>query len=87
MFTFGGASYRNSRDMHDVIAQDWLSAAGSNDRGDMLHILGDYSDQELVDQAALGWALANNRDFDREELAAAFKRCRDNFSMIFGERA
>jgi hypothetical protein len=90
-YKFGGMLYRNSREMHVAIAEEWLSAGGRNHRDDMFADLGRVTDGDLADDAIANWD-ANDQGgedaepsehFDREELVAAFRSIRANFDAHF----
>jgi hypothetical protein len=90
-YEFGGMLYRNSRDMHIAIAEEWLSAGGRNTRDEMLADLPGISDSDLADEAIANWD-ANDmhrpdgeppQRFDRDELIAAFVDIRANFDHHF----
>jgi hypothetical protein len=81
-FEFGGTAHRNSWEMHDAIAEEWLGAAGSNTIEDIEQLLR-QSDDALADNAADGFGLAIHPSFDRTALRDAFARFRENFARRY----
>lgn len=79
---FAGMLYRNTREMHVAIAEEWLSAGGRNTREDILHDLAVMSDADLADEAVANWDKPDEH-FDRDELIAAFCSIRANFDTHF----
>lgn len=84
-FQFAGRLYRNSREMHAAIAAEWLSAGGANSRATMIEFLAEASDEQLAAEAEASWELADDENYDRGELAAAFARLRRDFDERFPE--
>ena len=88
-YEFAGVLYGCSREMHDSIAEEWLSAGGCNTREDILHDLSVMTDNDLVTEAMADWDLAGAEDavseFSEEELRGAFYRIRHSFDEHFGK--
>jgi hypothetical protein len=82
-YEFGSMLYRNSRDMHVAMAEEWLSAGGANHRDDMLESLAAMSDEALADEAIEAWTLDENEDFDRSDFLAAWADVRSQFDAHF----
>ena len=85
-FEFQGALHRNSQQMHDAIAEEWLSAGGSNARGEMRELLR-LTDEQLTFGAIEGFGLHIIAGFDRRELFSAFLRLREQFDERFERRS
>jgi hypothetical protein len=71
-FQFMGRLYRNSAEMHAAIAEEWMSAGGSNSRADVREAFDRWSDEELADEVDEAWKLSYAPEFDRRALIAAF---------------
>lgn len=75
-YNFQGQSYQTERRMADAIAEEWITAGGSNNDRAVATELGRASNEILADDAIEGWCLT----VDRAELVEAFDRYRAAFS-------
>jgi hypothetical protein len=82
-YEFQSTSYRTQFQMHLAIAEQWLCGGGSNSRDTMQKFLTEMSDEKLADDAAKGWELSDNPDFDHAELVDAFREIRADFDAHF----
>lgn len=81
-FEFQGTAHRNARDMHDAIAEEWLSAGGTNTVEDIEKLLR-LSDDSLADDAANGFGLDGHPAFNCTALREAFSRVRISLENRF----
>jgi hypothetical protein len=82
-YAFGGMLYRNSKQMHVAIAENWLCADGLNCRKDMLNVLSSASDEALADELIEVWISGEDEEVSREEMVDAFREIRENFDAHF----
>lgn len=79
-YEFQSTLFKNARQMADAIADEWLSAGGSNNSDVQREFLNSHSDDQMADEAIEGWGLsgewAEKRNFEREHLIDAFSRLR-----------
>ena len=81
-YEFQATLHRNSREMHDAIAEEWLSAGGSNSKEEILRLLTE-SDESLAAEAAMVFGLDAHPAFSRVSLREAFGRIRDDVETRF----
>lgn len=92
---FQNCIFRSQREMLDTIAEEWLSAGGSNSEETQRAVLADMSDAELAAEAIEGWGLNFPGDFGgqshmefneyaADDLAAAFERLRERMGNVAG---
>jgi hypothetical protein len=79
---FMGTLHPNIRQMHDAIAEEWLTAGGSATM-EVVKLLCDVSLDRLAEDAISALALQDLPGFDRAELSSAFLRfkCRLCFEV------
>ncbi len=82
-YEFGATLHRNSREFHQHIAEEFLSAGGLNNHEAMLGFLRNDSNNDLAAEAESEWQLTENPDYDHEELLDAFAHIRANFNCHF----
>lgn len=81
-YEFGGCLYRNSREFHDAIASEYMSAGGLNGPDFIRNELNTSSPESIVSDMLRPeeWGnLTENEDFDRDEMIAAIKRLKDQY--------
>jgi DNA-binding ferritin-like protein len=84
-YEFASALYRNSREMHDAIAEDYMSAGGANDRETMREFFAKTTNEQLAGGAEEDWELLENDNYDRAQLVAALEDLRVNLDERFPE--
>ena len=99
-YEFGSILYRTPREMCDGIAEQWLSAGGTNKLPDMQEALDRLTDEQLADECIEGWGLdepvdqgddfpnptcMQTREAERDDLVTAFQVLRDNLEERFAE--
>ena len=73
MLEFMGTLHHNIRQMHDAIAEEWLTAGGSATM-QAVKLLCDLSLDRLAEDAISALGLQDLPSFDRAELSSAFLR-------------
>ncbi len=81
-FEFQGTLHRCLRQMHDAIAEEWLSAGGLNSHEEMQELF-KLTDEQLTCRVVEGFGLHLDGHVDRGELAAAFRRLREQLDERF----
>jgi len=81
-FEFQGTLHRTFRAMHDAIAEEWLSAGGSNTPEAILQLL-KQPDELLAAEAAEAFGLHGIASFNRRSLCDAFARIRNDLEKRF----
>jgi hypothetical protein len=81
-YEFAGSLYRNSSDYHAAIAEQWLSAGGTNGRNDMLATLSNCTDAEIASECGKAWEF-DSEEFDIDQLEAEIRDIRDRFDEHF----
>jgi hypothetical protein len=81
-FEFQGTAHRNSREMHEAIAEDWLSAGGTNTTKDIYQLL-NLTDDTLAIEAAKGFGLDGHPSFNSSALRNAFAQIRSDLENRF----
>ena len=81
-FEFQGTAHRNSREMHDAIANEWLSAGGFNMAEEIAQLLS-RSDEYLADEVVEAFGLDDHSFLSRKSLRDAFARIRDDVDKHF----
>jgi len=80
IYEFQSTFFKTVRQMSDAIADEWLSAGGSNNPDTQRDFLDTKTDADLANDAIEAWDLndewAKNRDFTRDNLIEAFSRLR-----------
>jgi hypothetical protein len=75
-YEFHSTLHRNSREMHQHVADAYMTAGWLNDEKDIARFFAEYTDTQLADDAIANWELGDNPDFDREELLESLKDMR-----------
>jgi hypothetical protein len=83
MVEFQGTIYRNLLELHDAIAEQWVSAFGTNTKAFIIEILEDLTAEQLCNDAIQSWSLEDNENVNRQMLAEAFDRLRAEIDVRF----
>jgi hypothetical protein len=84
-YEFANTLHRNSRELHDHIAESYLFASGHNSNDDVAEILAETGDWGLMRDAEANWFLddpdSGVKGYDRTDMLAAFDRFRKAFNV------
>jgi hypothetical protein len=80
---FQGTIYRNLLELHDAIAEQWVSASGTNTKASIITILEALTDEQLCNDAIEYWSLEDNENVSRQMLVEAFARLRAEICIRF----
>ena len=81
-FQFAGCLYRNSREFHDAIAAEYMTAGGLNGDDFIRDQFATNTSASITDDMLSPdqWAnLSDNESFDRDEMINAFDRLREDY--------
>jgi hypothetical protein len=80
---FQGTIYRNLLELHDAIAEQWVSASGTNAKTYIITLLEYLTDEQLCNNVIDYWSLEDNEIVNRQMLVEAFARLRAEIDVRF----
>ena len=80
---FQGTIYRNLLELHDAIAEHWISASGTNTKAYIIKLLEYLPDDQLCNEVIEYWSLEDNQSVNRQMLVEAFARLRAEIDARF----
>jgi predicted flap endonuclease-1-like 5' DNA nuclease len=80
---FHGLYFNNTEKLLEAIADEWLTGGGGNSASFVHSTLASVTDEELAAEANNCWNLQATHDFEMRDLAMAFAKVRQHYSINY----